>query len=237
MLHIRVWSVYWPSINSDIDNTVSSCEKCSKYLPSQQKEPILREEEPSRIFQNVSADFFQSSGRNFLVYTDRLSSWPIVYPFSRGHTTARDLIGACRKCFVDLGVPQIFRSDCGPQFSSKEFKDFLNSWGVIHRTSSPYYAQSNGHAEASVKAMKSLIAKTTQNGNINTEEFQKGLLEWRNTPNQSGRSPAEIVYGHPLRTLIPIHRSSFQRKWHDLDTEFDKRRTEEKALCSSGTDL
>ena len=52
----------------------------------------------------------------------------------------------------------------------------------MHMPSSPYHPQSNGHAEASVKAMKALIMKTTTNGDIDSEAFLTGLLEWRNTP-------------------------------------------------------
>ena len=121
----------------------------------------------------------------------------------------------------------MFRSDGGPQFTSNQFKEFLTRWGVSHKISSPYYAQSNGHAEASVKAMKNLIMKTTSNGNITTEEFQNGLLEWRNTPRSDGLSPAEIVFGHPMRTRIPIHRSKFINKWMTMDAEYDLKKTQQ----------
>ena len=53
----------------------------------------------------------------------------------------------------------MLRSDGGPQFKAKEFTDALNRWGVEWRPSSPHFPRSNGHAEASVKAAKSLVLK------------------------------------------------------------------------------
>ena len=51
-----------------------------------------------------------------------------------------------------------------------------------------HYPQSNGHAEAGVKAILTLIVKTTANGNLDTESFTRGLLEWRNTPRPAARA-------------------------------------------------
>ena len=60
-------------MNSDITNLVASCEKCHSELPSQLKEPMMSELTPTRVFEDVVADFFSCSGRDFLIYTDRLS--------------------------------------------------------------------------------------------------------------------------------------------------------------------
>ena len=75
--------------------------------------------------------------------------------------------------------------------------------------SSPYNSQSNGHPEVNVKAMKQLILKTTDNGNIEIEHFLTAILEYRNTPKHNGLSPVEILMGHQLRSNIPIHHSAF----------------------------
>ena len=55
-------------------------------MPSQQKEPLIPEETPTRVFEAVSADYFAWAGRTFLVYADRLSGWPLVI-----HVAARRL--------------------------------------------------------------------------------------------------------------------------------------------------
>ncbi|XP_047501826.1 uncharacterized protein K02A2.6-like [Penaeus chinensis] len=155
-------TVWWPGINSDITNVVRSCEPCQVLLSSQQQEPMMTEEAPTKPFESVSADFFTAATINFF-----------------------------RRFFRDLGVPLRLRTDGGPQFSSRDFNDFLCRWGVRHDTPSPHYPQSNGHAEAAVKAVKHLIMKVAPSGILN-EVFDRGLLELRNTPSQDGRSPAQV---------------------------------------------
>ena len=58
----------------------------------------------------------------------------------------------------------------------------------MHENSSPYYPQSNGLSESAVKQMKFLLEKVGEN----LDEFSSSLLEFRNTPNVSGKSPAQM---------------------------------------------
>ena len=61
--------------------------------------------------------------------------------------------------------------------------------------------------------MKTLIVKTTTNGSLDTESFARGLLEWRNTPKASGKSPAKLLLGRPLSSFILTHRRDFDSAW------------------------
>jgi transposase InsO family protein len=62
--------------------------------------------------------------------------------------------------FVELGVPMRFRSDNGPQFDAGVFQETLKRWGVAWGNSTPHYPQSNGHAEAAVKATAEITENT-----------------------------------------------------------------------------
>lgn len=215
-------SVFWPGLNNDIENTVRTCRPCRENLPSQRKEPLMDDPAPKRVFESVSADFFTAAGKPFLVYVDRLSGWPVIATFARD-ATARDLVTTLRKIFASTGVPNVLRSDGGPQFSAKITRDFMKRWQIDHRMSTPYYPQSNGHAEAAVKSAKRLILKTTQNGNTDSDEFAKGLLELRNTPRADGRSPAQVLFGHPLRSAVPAHYRAFAPEWQKSAAECDEK--------------
>ena len=81
----------------------------------------------------------------------------------------------------------------------------MKKWSINWSPSSVENPSSNGHAEAAVKAMKQLVLKT--GGNINSEQFRIAMLEWRNTPNATGKSPAQLMFGRPLRTQLPSHMS------------------------------
>ncbi|XP_068227654.1 uncharacterized protein [Palaemon carinicauda] len=215
-------SVFWPGIDSDIANTVGACEACQTLQPSQQQEPLLNDDNPTRPFESVSADFFVVAGKSFLVVVDRLSGWPVVVP-CKGDTTASNTIRIFCRYFREVGVPLRLRTDGGPQFTSAEFKDFMKRWGVRHMVTSPHYPQSNGHAEAAVKSIKHLILKTAPSGNIDNEDFDCVLLELRNTPNFTGCSPAQILYGRPLRSCIPAHPNAFSKEWQVKSEDCDRR--------------
>ena len=76
-----------------------------------------------------------------------------------------------------------------------------------------------------MKAMKKLIATTTVRGELDDENFQHGLLEYRNTPREGGLSPAQILFGHPLRSAVPALRAAFSDKWQKTANEYDARRS------------
>lgn len=135
---------------------------------------------------------------SWCTYADRLSGWPFVCQFGNCDPTSQKIICALRKTFSDTWLPVRFRSDNGPQYKSYEFLEFPKKCHINSCPSTPYYPESNGHAEAAVKEMKNLIKKCMIGGNLNEEKYYAGLLEWRNTPNISEKSPAEILFGRPL---------------------------------------
>ena len=219
-------TVWWPGISSDVTNTVQGCQLCQERRPSQPREPLITDPQPTRVFEEAAADIFSYAGRSFLAYVDRLSGWPVVHVFPKGDTTSRQVIRALRQNFVMLGVPVTLRTDGGPQFSGRHFSDFLRRWGVHHTMSSPHFPQSNGLAESAVKSLKHLVAKTTTNGDIDDEKFDRGLLELRNCPQPDGRSPAQVVLGHPLRSCIPAHHRSFAPEWQSSAAQCDRKKAD-----------
>jgi hypothetical protein len=98
----------------------------------------------------------------------------------------------------------------------------LHSWGVVWGNSTPGYSQSNGHAEAAVAAMKDLVAKIAPTGDLTSEDFAQGMLEFRNTPRENGLSPVEMVFGHQLRSIVPAHRSSQSNRWQRVMEATDR---------------
>ena len=129
-------------------------------MPSQPKELLETDPRPSRAFEQTATDLFDHGGKTYIVYVDRYRGWPCVHMWSSVPTSAK-VITQLRRWFVDLGVPLRVRLDGGPQFDSAEYCSFLKEWGVNPPgLSTPLYSQSNAVAEAAVKAMKGLVAKT-----------------------------------------------------------------------------
>ena len=125
--------------------------------------------------------------------------------------TTKQVINATIDLITHFSIPEVIYSDGGPQFlQDGEFDVFCKEWGIRHVLSSPYMPRSNGHAEAAVKQMKKLIqANLSSNGILNRQSALAGLQVFRNTPRQpSGKSPAELIFGHKIRDSIPIQREA-----------------------------
>ena len=217
------------SLIASLASTAPAEEPEGSPFPSQQKEPLIMEATPIMVFEAVSAEYFSWAGEAYLVYADRLSGWPFVFHCTGG-TSARDLVSSLRLAFAATGAPSTLRTDSGSQFAARHTRDFLRRWGVTHQVSTPHFPQSSGHAEAAVKAVKRLVQKVCTRGDIDTDEFQQGLLELRNSPRADGLSPAQVLYGRPLRSAVPAHHRAFADVWQRAAEECD-----EKAAVKSQT--
>eukprot|EP00095_Tigriopus_kingsejongensis_P004742 maker-scaffold1127_size61050-snap-gene-0.12 protein:Tk04742 transcript:maker-scaffold1127_size61050-snap-gene-0.12-mRNA-1 annotation:"hypothetical protein DAPPUDRAFT_269522" len=103
---------------------------------------------------------------------------------SRSSSSAQVIRCLCR-WFVSFGIPVPLLADNGPQFCSAEFSSFLTTFSVQLSLSSPYNPRSSGLAESAVKAAKLILSKTSPiGGGLDSESFQLGLLELRNTPGE-----------------------------------------------------
>ena len=192
---------YWPGISNDIAQMVSNCSKCLEHLPSSQPEPLLQTA-ATYPMESVSVDLAESKGHDYLIMADRYSGFPFIKQLRKTDTAT--ITRTLLSWFHDYGFCSTLRSDGGPQFRT-EFNQFCDQHGISHETSSAYNPQSNGHAEAAVKSMKKLLAKTEPSA------FSSALLEWKNTPRQDGLSPAQCFFGRRLRTQQVTLPSSLTR--------------------------
>ncbi len=223
-------SVYWPSIDNDIVNATKNCDECSKNLPSLPPEPFRPRPPATRPFEQIHADLGEVNGRHFLVIVDSFSGWPHVVAFRDKKTSARAIIGHIRTFFSSVGAPIAFWSDNGPQFGAAEFRRFLADWKITPLTSSPYYAQSNGRAEAGINTMKTLIRGSWTSGAFDEAKFAKSILLFRNAPRSGGASPAQLVFNRPVRDCLPAHRRSFAPEWQKAADTLEKRSRRSKEL-------
>ena len=56
--------------------------------------------------------------------------------WTNSDTSSRTVIMKLRKQFAVHGVPKTLISDNGPQYKSREFREFAKLWGFEHVTSS-----------------------------------------------------------------------------------------------------
>ena len=191
-------TVYWPGIDKDIDNIILACKDCQDSLPSNPQEPITSEPTSKRPFQEVAGDFCSYAGQDYLILVDCYSDWPDIIPMGHNTTTSH-LLSALRQSFCLTGVPDIFWSDQGPQFTAKSFQKLAKVWGFRHITSTPTYPQSNGKIKATVKSMKKLILTLWTGRYLDDVKLTRALLQYRNTPlRKDNLSPAMKLFGKPI---------------------------------------
>jgi transposase InsO family protein len=131
----------------------------------------------------------EDKGRHFLVIVDQFSGWPHFTMFQNKITTARRLIDEFRSFFVSIGgAPIKIWSDNG-LFPAAEFQDFLRDWKVGWESSSPHYPQSNGRAEAGIKAIKALVAGSRTGGTFDQNKMAKALSSTETHPAWASSRP------------------------------------------------
>ena len=200
-------SVFWPGITADLEGTRESCRTCHRNAPSQPKLPPTASDPPRIPFEQIACDYFDLSGKHYLITVDRLSGWVEVIHVkpSTSSAGAKGLCSALRRLFATFGVPTELSSDGGPEFTAPFTLDFYERWGTRHRLSSAYLPHSNGRAEQAVKVMKRLIEENVgPNGDLDNDRLVAALLQHRNTPDRDcGLSPAQILFGRNLRDSLP----------------------------------
>lgn len=198
-------SVWWPTIHSDLQREIEHCQFCEQNATSQRREPLMPSTLPDRPWQRLSADFCDFRGRSYVIVYDQFSRWIEIILVNK--IDSDSVIDKFRCLFAQFGIPEFITTDNGPAFDSYKFKDFSNSFGFQHITSSPYFAQSNGFAERAVAVAKRILKQ---------EDFYSALLAYRTTPHSAtGECPARLLMGRQLRTRLPMIPSMFEPEWPD----------------------
>ena len=203
----------------DIKAVVQRCDKCQKSRPAQPKQPIMQMNKATYAMQVVGTDLFQLGGKHYIVVVDQYSGFPMAGQFSTPPSSTT-VLNHLEHWFNLFGVPEAIVSDNGPQYSSDEYDEYAKERNIRLIHSSPYHSSGNGLAEAAVRNIKELLKKYEGNW----KKFQRGLMLWRNMPNKSGKSPAEMFLGHRQRTILPLLPGQYDFQIEDAIKAAEKRK-------------
>ena len=173
--------LFWPGMSACIEETIAACALCAEHSRANAKEPLILMEIPERLLVKVRADLFEFNNQHYLLIVDNLS--------------AKNVISYMKSQISRYGIPDELISDNGPQFTCEEFAQFMKDYDIKHITSSPYHPQANGQVERTVQTVKRLLVKA--------KDPYKALLDYRNSPLDTGFSPAQLFLGRRLKTTLP----------------------------------
>ena len=149
-------ALWWPGLSNEIEDLVKQCRKCTERRINK-KEPMISSVVPDRLWQVIGTDICFVKKRPYLIVVDYFSKFIKVSYLSS--LSSSEMIRTLKSVFARHGIPEVVRSDNGPQYDSAEFAKFTKDWEFKHVTSSPLYAQSNGEAERGVQTAKNLLKK------------------------------------------------------------------------------
>lgn len=219
--------VYWPSIDSEIEKLVKSCDACAAVSKDPTKNTLCSWPLTNSPWQRVHADYAGPlNGKYYLVMVDAYSKWPEVHTTSSISTSAT--VKLFQQVFSQFGVPETLVTDNGPQFASSAFNQFCVEQGITHVRSPPYHPQSNGQAERFVDSLKRALGKLKGEGTCDSA-LNLFLQSYRSTPCDSSpnqATPAENFIGRPIRTflnqLLPSVSPSLSHRNYTMEAQFNR---------------
>ena len=133
---------------------VLQCPVCVK-AARVHKEPLIASQLPVYPWQVAGSDLFELEGEHHILVVDYFSRHPEVIKLKSTNSVA--VINMLKAVFSQYGIPEILRTDNGPQYVSQLFDEFTQDYFIHHITSSPRFPQSNGQAERTVQTVKHLL--------------------------------------------------------------------------------
>ena len=186
--------VWWPRMDTDLENKVKHCVICQR---SRKKPPKVPMQPWSRIHVDHAGPVL---GKTLLIIVDAYSKWIEVHIVPS--TTSSAAIEKLRVTFATHRLPETLVSDNGPTFVSGEFEEFMRRNGIKHLTTAPYHPSSNGLAERAVQTVKEGLKRMTGSLEARLPRF---LLKYRVTPQATtGIAPTELLMGRRIRTHLDL---------------------------------
>ena len=192
-------SVYWHSINTNIEEFIKQCPTCLEFQQTQPKEQIAHHDIPLRPWEVIGADIFQFNNKNYICIVDYHSKFPVIKRIEG--LFADNLINALKIIFAEYDIPHKIMSDAGTNFISEKFRQFCKRVIIEQAVSSSYHHQSNGQVKACIKFIKCTLKKCTESG----RDIYMALLQICTLPLGLGLpSPATLLFNRQVRGIMPI---------------------------------
>lgn len=204
---IRFW---WPKMHRDVEHYIKSCDVCQRLKnPAGLPPGYLNSIPVSAMFQHVHIDIVgpvhtTCRGNSYVITaTDAFSKFCFARPCQNIRTS--EIIKFLEECIFSIhGKPEVIISDRGTQFTSAEWKDFIEKVGAKHNLTTPFHPQSNGIDERVNGTVVNILKPYIDHFQDNWDEQLKWAIFVYNTTvhESTGYSPYQIAHG--LDPRLPL---------------------------------
>ena len=200
---------YWPTLESDVEEFVKSCDACQCNKPSNQRSAGLLQplEIPKNRWERVSMDLITHLPKTrtgydaLLVVVDYGTKMVVLRP-TTGTATAVDVA----KVFVDSvvrvhGLPRSIVSDRDSKFTSHFWKEVFRNMGTTLAMSSGFHPQTDGQTERANRTVEEIMrAYVGRRHNDWDQRLSMVEFVYNNAVHSStGFTPFYLCYGrHPV---------------------------------------
>ena len=116
--------VWWPGMDKQIEEVVHQCLACQQTRNQPPPAPLHSWPWAASPWERIHVDFAGPFlGSMYFVLVESHSRWLEVEPMAS--TTTDKTVEILRSLFARFGCPKCLVSDNGPQFTAREFTDFL----------------------------------------------------------------------------------------------------------------
>lgn len=194
-----------------VEEVIRDCRICasSDRVLKPQTAPMTPTEWPTQAWERLAVDIRGPDytaglqGRFALVVVDYYSKWVEVELMQEVKTS--QVIDMFQKLFNREGIPKHIVSDNGSQFTSREFARFLEERGIRHQKTPLYHAQANGAVERFNRTLGGFMETASRMGGDVARRIAQMVASYNATPQATtGKSPAELLHGRPMRTGLNV---------------------------------
>lgn len=151
-------------------------------------------------------------------------------------TTAANMIEVMEATFREKGFPDIIRTDQGPPFQSKEFKEWAYLHGIVIEHSPPYHPEGNGMVERAMRGINRFLKSCVMRNITKPASWKKELRKYVQFYNArrhrtTGLSPDELMEKRKKVIGLPLAREEWEfnsKEREMLDNYHNKKKSDSK---------
>ncbi|TRZ07699.1 hypothetical protein HGM15179_019406 [Zosterops borbonicus] len=141
---------------------VATCPNCQQHaLPTLSARVNPQGLNSCEVWQ-TDATHFSQFGRQKYVHISVDTFSGTVYASAHTGEKSGDAIKHLIQAFFFLGIPKSLKTDNGPAYKSKEFRSFLQQWGVEHKKGIPHSPTGQAIIERTHKDLKRVLCQQQQ---------------------------------------------------------------------------